>query len=143
MPKIRKVRYKGTDYDLDPDHSAFYYTPGEVGTITKYMAAGHITSSGYNLYFTFVMPKSLINCSGFTVNSLKLNIRGQAGYIEQSASVTGGYEYANNANFTIQKNAVNGNAITLCVVKKSDVWNYTDNNRHCTVCIDSVKLTFN
>ena len=109
----------------DVSKDEIYYKKGDVFT-TSYpiTIGGLITSSTTRIIFCVISPKRLDNITKITCTSLKAELRGASGYLNNA----GGYkEYATDSDYVITCSKVNGNTIEVYLTKSSAFTNINNN----------------
>lgn len=133
---VKEIQFKE---DIE---SEFYYKKGETVELILndgVMLGGGLTTSKTEIFLTMFTPKSLKNISSITVNTLKANIRGTAGYTTESY-VSGGFDFASDSDYTITATKSNENSIYI-IILKSSAMNGT-NNTVVNAMIFSLNVTF-
>ena len=126
-------------------NDVLYYKSGDTfQLIRSYIAGGHVTGSGKDIYFTVIVEKNLSKISNITVNTLKTNIRNTAGkYIPQAsaASVTGGYDILTDNTLTVTVVKSTSNSIFIRI-NSTTAYDNTTNNTPVSVQLEALNLTF-
>jgi len=129
MNEIKNV--VNSNYDTEKaDIETFYYKNndtvilGSSNTSTFYITNGYISSSTTSLFFTIITPKRLDNISSITVNNLKLEARGQNGYLN---SQSGFNEYVGASGYSVTTQISSLNSITIRITKSSAFSNVSNN----------------
>lgn len=146
MADIDRLLYDGAEYAFTDKvvRDALFFKPGETCTLNKISCGGYITSSQKSIFFTITVPKYTNFVSTMTVTSFRLNIRHVGGgYVEQSASVSGGYEYIGKSDYKVSFSRIGMNTYQMRLDKTSGaLLNVPANNT--PVGIEGyIKLQFN
>ena len=127
----------------------FYYKAGDslqisipTNTLGRASTSGWVTSSTTEFNFSITTPKSLVNVSGVTVNTLKLNVRhGTGGYLGASGHVEGGTNfYTSSYDVFVRKSA--DNMVSFLVRLKTGTFSGVTNNTPLAIELNNVKVTF-
>lgn len=112
------------------------YKSGDSVNLPMFTIAGLITNATKDLYFSFILPKSLANISSVSVTSFNAELRGISGYLN---SQSGYIQYVGLSGYTITATKQNENVVEILVAKSSAFTNVTNN----TPVVAKVSLVLN
>lgn len=100
------------------------YKTGDSVELPYFTIAGLITNATKDLYFSFILPKSLANITTISVSSFNAELRGISGYLNSSSGYT---QYVGLSGYTLTATKRNENVVEILLAKSSAFSNVSNN----------------